>query len=162
MHFLADIEQSGFATWVRESDSLLAYPTILFAHTVGLGLLVGMSMAIDLRLLGFAPTTSLAPMRKFFPIMFIGFWISAISGLALAAADATTMLVNPVFIVKMAFIVLGMVNVRIIWKRVFGSPEPEKNPFLRARLLAGTSLFLWVCAITAGRLTAYLGQTLPQ
>lgn len=162
MHFLAVIEQSGFATWVRESDSLLAYPSILFAHTVGLGLLVGTSMAIDLRLLGFAPNASLAPMRKFFPIAWIGFWISALSGLALAAADATTMLVNPVFIIKMAFIVLGMVNVRIIWKRVFGNPEPEKNPFLSGRLLAGTSLFLWVCAITAGRLTAYLGQTLPQ
>lgn len=162
MHFLAVIEQSGFATWVRESDSLLAYPSILFAHTVGLGLLVGMSMAIDLRLLGFAPNTSLAPMRKFFPVMWIGFWISAISGLALAAADATTMVINPVFIVKIGFIALAMVNVRVIRNHVFGNPEPEKNPFLRGRLLAGTSLFLWVCAITAGRLTAYLGQTLAQ
>src|SRR5262249_42189088 len=155
MHFLNVIEQSGFATWVRESDSLLAYPSILFAHTVGLGLLAGTSMAIDLRLLGFAPNTSLSPMRKFFPVMWIGFWISALSGIALLAADAATMTVNPVFVIKLGFIALSMLVVRVIRSRVFGNPDPDKVPPATGRILAGASLFLWVCAITAGRLTAY-------
>ena len=37
MHaFLATIQDSAISTWVRESSSLWAYPTILFLHTVGL------------------------------------------------------------------------------------------------------------------------------
>ena len=159
MHFLTMLEQSGFASWVRESDSLLAYPTILFLHTVGLGLLVGTSLAVDLRLLGFAPNTSLSPMQKFFPAMWIGFWISAFSGAALTIADATTMVMNPVFLIKIGFIALAMLNVRLIRNRVFRNPQLGTTVLMSGRILAATSVFLWICAISAGRLTAYLGQT---
>jgi hypothetical protein len=94
---LAAVEQSGIATWIRESPTLWAYPTILFLHTVGLGFLVGPNVAIDLRLLGFPRELPLAPMRRWFPVMWCGFWVNAVSGVALLAADATTKIVNPVF-----------------------------------------------------------------
>jgi hypothetical protein len=67
MEFLARLEQSGFSTWVRESTSVWAYPTVLFLHTLGLGFLVGASMVIDLRLLGFSNELPIAPMKKVFP-----------------------------------------------------------------------------------------------
>ena len=54
MHFLTWLEQSGFSTWIRESPSVWAYPTVLFMHTLGLGFLVGGSMVLDLRALGFS------------------------------------------------------------------------------------------------------------
>ena len=69
MSFLASIENSALAAWVRESSSLLAYPTILFMHTVGLGFLVGLNAAIDFRILGFARKLPLAPMESFYRIM---------------------------------------------------------------------------------------------
>src|SRR5204862_833184 len=43
MNFLDTLEQSGFSTWVRESNSLLAYPSVLFLHAVGRGLVAGTS-----------------------------------------------------------------------------------------------------------------------
>ena len=45
------IEQSALSVWVRESPSLLAFPFILFLHTLGLALLAGISVALDLWLL---------------------------------------------------------------------------------------------------------------
>src|SRR6516225_2897779 len=90
MGFLTAIEQSGFCTWVRESGSMWAYPLILFLHTVGLGFVVGTCMVVDLRLLGYAPRIPLKPIERFFPYLWAGFWISAISGTILLAADATT------------------------------------------------------------------------
>ena len=48
------LESSAFSVWVNESPSLLAFPGILAAHTIGLGLLVGLNAALDLRLLGAA------------------------------------------------------------------------------------------------------------
>ena len=82
MDFLLRLEQSGLATWIRESPSIWAYPTVLFLHTMGIGFLAGASAAIDLRILGFAPKIPLSSMEKFFPVMYFGFWINAISGLA--------------------------------------------------------------------------------
>ena len=39
MEWLATIEGSAVSTWVRESGSIWAYPTILTLHTFGLGIL---------------------------------------------------------------------------------------------------------------------------
>jgi len=159
MELLTSLEHSAFSTWVRESGSLWAYPGILFMHTIGLAFLVGTNAAIDLRLLGVARRVSLAPMEKLFPIMWLGFWINAVSGSILLAADATTKLTNPTFAVKMGFIALALINVFLIRRRVFHAVplEPNHVPAI-GKLLASTSLLFWTGAITAGRLMAYFGQ----
>ena len=54
MNLLASLEATGFASWLRESGSIWGYPTVLTLHTLGLGVLVGASTVIDLRLLGAA------------------------------------------------------------------------------------------------------------
>ena len=159
MQFLASVEHSGFGTWVREAPTIWAYPTVLFLHTVGLAFLVGINVAIDLRILGVAPNMPLASMEKLFPWMWAGFWINAASGVALLIADATTKLANPVFAVKMVFITLGVINMGWFKKRLFRSPRDlERHPASpRAKRVAIASLIIWVCATTAGRLMGYLG-----
>ena len=160
MQFLASVENTRFSIWVRESSSLWAYPTILFMHTVGLGFLVGLNAAIDLRILGVARRMPLAPMEKFFRIMWAAFWVNAISGTMLLVADATTKLTNIVFYIKLGFIALAVVNMVLIRRRIFHDPalDVDTRPLNRfARTLAATSLFFWGGAITAGRLMAYFG-----
>ena len=49
MSFLDTIEQLSFSTWVRESPSLLAYPTVLWLHVMGMGMVAGTSAVISLR-----------------------------------------------------------------------------------------------------------------
>ena len=157
MDFLARLEQSGFSTWIRESPSVWAYPTILFLHTVGLGFLVGASMVIDLRVLGFSPQMPLEPMKRFVPVMWFGFWVNAASGVLLLMIDATKMLVNPLFYIKIGFIALAIISGRLIAKRIFSSSPVEKLAVgTSTKVLAGASLFCWAAAVTAGRLTAYL------
>ena len=155
MGFLTAIEQSGFSTWVRESGSVWAYPLILFLHTVGLGFVVGTCMVVDLRLLGCAPRLPLKPVERFFPYLWAGFWISAISGTILLAADATTKVVSTIFYVKMSFITLGVCLIPMLRRslRVGGSATAST----KTRIVAALSLACWAGAITAGRLQAYLG-----
>jgi len=155
MSFLLSLENSAFGTWVRESKSLWAYPTILFLHTMGLGFLVGLNAAIDLRIIGFARKVPLAPMESFYKIMWAAFWVNALSGTALLIADATTKLTNPVFYIKMSFVALAVINMAAIRRRVFHRPPVDVAAFGRA--LAITSLIFWGGAITAGRLMAYFG-----
>ena len=157
--FLQTLENLGFSQWVKQSGSLWAFPGILLAHTYGMAVLVGIIAAIDLRILGLMPALPLAPLQKFFPLIWIAFWVNAITGTMLLVADASTKLTNPDFGVKMAFIVLAVINQRIIQKRVFGDPDVDRRPFSsNAKLLAVMSLVCWLGAITAGRLLAYIGN----
>ena len=158
MEFLEAIEATAFATWVREGPTIWAYPTVLFLHTVGLGFLVGANVTIDLRLLGVARHLPLAPMERIYPVMWAGICINAASGTALLMADATTKLLNPVFPIKMVFVLLGVVNMAWLKRRLFDDPAAQAWPVPpRATLVAVTSLLLWILATTTGRLMGYLG-----
>lgn len=158
MEFLRFIEHTSFSQWVTGSSSVLAFPTILLLHTIGMGVVVGINAGIDLRILGLAPALPLAPMEKFFPLLWIGFWVNAFTGVILLAADATTKVMNPDFYVKMGFIALAIINLRMIRNRVFRDPFIDKKPMTPdAKVLAVTSMIFWLGAITAGRLMAYVG-----
>jgi hypothetical protein len=158
MDVLVQLEESGIGTWVRESNSLLAYPSILFLHTLGMGLLAGVSGLIDLRILGVGSEIPLVSMEKFVPYMWAGFWLNAVTGIALFIPDATTKATSPVFYTKMGFVIAAMVLTSVIKSRVFRDPLVDKRPVpMNGRLLALASILCWLGAITAGRLLAYVG-----
>lgn len=158
MDFLRGLEQIGYFTWVREASSLWAYPTFLFLHTMGMTLVVGLSTALSLRILGFGRDVPLAPMARLFPIIWAAFAINTFSGTTLLIADATTKLINPVFYVKMLCIVLALVSLLVLRKTVFNDPLIDQKPLpASARFLAFASVLLWVGGITGGRLMAYIG-----
>jgi hypothetical protein len=158
MDFLRYIEGTGFSQWVIGSSSIFAYPSILLLHTLGMGVVVGISAGIDLRILGLAPALPLSPIEKFFPLFWVGFWVNTVTGVILLAADATTKFTNLDFYVKMVFIVLAVILFRMIRSRVFGDPAVDKKVFpTDVKLLATASMICWLGAITAGRLLGYLG-----
>lgn len=158
MNFLHTLENTSFSQWVTGSSSVFAFPSILLLHTIGMGVVVGISAGINLRILGLAPGLKLAPMEKFFPLLWIGFWVNAITGTILLVADATTKMTNWDFYVKMAFIALALVLLQMTRKRVFRDPTIDQKPFTsNAKMLAVLSLICWLGAITAGRLLAYVG-----
>src|ERR1700750_1792391 len=103
MEFLKWIEQLSFSMWVSESTSKLAYPTVLWLHVMGMGVVAGISAVISLRLLGFSPKTPLQPLERLFPLIWVGFWVNAATGTALLLASATKRLVDPTFYIKMVF-----------------------------------------------------------
>ena len=142
MDFLQTLQQSGFSKWVSESGSLLGYPTILFLHTIGLATVAGLNAGLNLRLLGFATAVPLAPLGRLFPAMWLGFAVTAASGLALLVADPVTKLSQAIFYVKLLFVALAVVNMQMLWTRVFR--DAASNPGAvapGARTLALTSLF---------------------
>jgi hypothetical protein len=144
MAFLTWLESSAVSTWVNSSDSVFAYPMVLFVHTVGLTLLVGINLAVNLRTIGFASQIPAGGLQKLYPVMWTGLALSVISGALLLTAKATTMGVNPAFWVKMACVVAAVAI-------VFGVGA-------RNRALAVLSILLWFGAITAGRFMAYIGE----
>ena len=153
MSFLLWLEDTFH--WVQESQSLLAYPTVLTLHTFGLAFLVGPSVAINLRILGIARGLPLAPMEKFYPVMMWGFWINVVTGALLFAPEATRWTFNPDFILKMFFVFLGVYLVRLSVLRGRAAHGSE-TVSTGGKLLAASSIAVWIAAIFTGRMTAYV------
>jgi hypothetical protein len=154
--FLLWLETAALSTWLRESGSLWAYPTVLTTHTLGMAMLVGANAALDLRLLGVAPQVPLGPMVVVFRALWTGAALSAVTGLLLFAADATTKGTTTVFFVKLACIAAALVVARVLRRTVYGEGADAAAVTPTARVLAVASLALWAGAITAGRFMAYL------
>ena len=154
MAVLEWLETTGLSMWVREGESIWAFPTILTLHTFGLGLLVGANAIIDLRLLGIGRRMTLEPLRPLFKVMWGGFWLNAVTGSLLFAADATSRGTSLFFAAKLVFVAVGVAAMISIKRSVF-DPLPGA-PTGSPKRLALVSLAAWTAAITAGRLLAYV------
>jgi hypothetical protein len=154
--FLKSLEETGFSTWLRESNSVFAFYFILLFHTFGLALLVGANVFVDLRILGVAANLPLAPLKRFFSIMWVGFTLNVITGILLVIAYPTKALTNPVFYLKLACIAIAVILMQKTYTRVFGDAGlSEASAEANGKTLAKWSLVSWTAAITAGRLLAY-------
>lgn len=149
------IEATGVSVWVRESQSMLAFPTILIIHAIGMGLLVGTAVAINLRIFGFAPRIPLSALTALTPILHVGFWLNATSGLLLLVGFPTRHLMNPIFYLKLGFIVAAMLDTRWILNGVARSSFTWKQVVVKGSLLAAISLVLWSGSIVLGKLLYY-------
>jgi hypothetical protein len=150
------IETSALSRWLRESTSLWAFPFVLILHSVGLAFLVGANVAIDARTLGLAAGVPLTSMERYFTVMWLGFWVNAVSGVLLLIAYPTKALTNPLFFVKLALIAAGLAMAQPIRRGMRpGAPSAESAPSPRVKLAAAASLLCWAASITSGRLLAY-------
>jgi hypothetical protein len=161
MELLEFLENNSFAVWLSETPSVFAYPTVLVFHTFGMAFLAGTSSAIALRLLGFASGVPLAPLRKFFPVMWLGLAMSAMSGALLLMIDATRFLTMPTFYIKILAIVAAVTIMCLLRTSVFSDrASADAGPVPRKyQVLAGAVLISWTVAVGAGRVTAYLPLT---
>ena len=152
--FFVWLEATSLSTWLRESPSLWAFPFVLILHTVGLAFFVGTNVAWDVRVLGFSLGIPLEALRRYFLVMWAGFWINAFSGVLLLVAYPTKALTNPLFYAKLALIAFGVVLAFRIRREVSGFAASADAPPM-ARMLAAVSLVCWIAVIFAGRLLAY-------
>lgn len=158
MGILESLQATGFATWVRESPSLLAYQLFITLHTIGLALLVGISSGISFRILGVAADLPLAPLERYYRVMWLGFWINAFSGVVLFIIEPIKFATLPAFYIKISGVVLGVVVMRKMLTQVFRDPAVVRGARVapaKGKGLAALALAAWGVAILSGRVTAY-------
>jgi len=157
LDFFARIEQSGLAQWV--STSIEGYPMMITLHSVGLAVVVGLAVAIDLRLLGRFRTIPFSSLRTFFTIAWLGFLVNFLSGAALFTSQATTYVTDGTFLLKMAFVLAGAATVGYLQPAIarLGDSHGADSVVPRGvKIAAVISLAVWAGAIITGRLIAYL------
>jgi hypothetical protein len=148
---LIALEGSGLARAMRTSTFL--YPLANVLHVLGAMTFFAAVATMDVRALG---RGDLAGLRAFIgrirPIAVAGFLVQLVTGAMLLAPEASHIGHNPAFRVKLAAILLGLINVAVLEAaaRDMGPPVPAA-----VRIAALLSLALWLATAAAGRLIAY-------
>ena len=155
MGFLVWLEATGLAEWVR--SSIPGYPTMITAHAFGMAIMVGLSLVLDLRLLGWFAGIPLSALHRLLKVAWFGFAINTVSGSALFSAQATTYITDGVFMTKMLLVLLGGVTAAVLQPQIAAASSWSggQTPAV-TRALAAVSIVFWLGAIIMGRLTAYL------
>jgi hypothetical protein len=156
--WLAALEATPLAGTLR--GSVWAYPLVNTAHILGVALLVGSMIPLDLRLLGAWRSVPLTPLwRVLTRTASAGLGLAVVFGTLLFITRATEYAASGLFLSKMVVVGIGTANALAV--RTLG-PEAiapmrsarEKSP-VRVRLAGGLSLAAWLTALTLGRLVGY-------
>ena len=155
MGVLVWLESLPLSVWVHESPSVWAQPTVLTLHTMGMGVLVGASWVLDLRLLGISRNIPLSAFRWVFRAVAISLTVNLVTGVLLFWGARPPGGRRYRFSSRWPWSSRARPRCCRSAHTCFAatrSMEVSGN----ARLLAIASILAWSGAITAGRLLAYL------
>jgi len=156
----------GILTWMRDSalagmitNNIWVFPTLETLHFIGLILLMGSLLVMDLRFMGFATRIPLNAVLAFLPLALIGFAINLITGILFLFSDPYNYYENLSFRLKMLAVLLAGLNA--LWFKLSLNLESvttqnSENTGMQIRLIAGISLLLWISVIVFGRMIPYL------
>ena len=151
-----------FCRWLQYSAPLHAmrqspifFPVVATIHLMGLALIGGAVLVVDLRLLGFGllsqPVAGLA--RDAERWLLRGLAVMVSTGILLFMCFATKYYYLTFFWVKMAALFLVIIFTRSVHRRVAMADDADARP-VRSKLVALVSLLLWTTVAVGGR---YIG-----
>jgi hypothetical protein len=154
--FLLWLEESSLGEWVR--SSYLGYPLMIASHAIGMAIMVGLSLALAMRLLGMFRGIPYLALNRFMPIAWAGFGLNFMSGSGLFTTQPTDYVTDVTFLLKMSFVFAGMILVAVLQTSIKLHAGGWSQGVVPGgiRLVAALSIFCWVSGIVSGRLIAYL------
>jgi hypothetical protein len=159
MHFITWLQRLPISEWI--SDSTFGFPLLLSIHSIGMGMVVGLLLMLDIRVLGYRKDVPLIAFDRLMNLAWVGFGINAVSGTLLFMADAERLIVNWPFLVKMVCVVLGGILAFALWRALHEPASFDEGtgqaliigePGDRAKGLAALSIGILILAIIGGRL----------
>jgi uncharacterized protein DUF6644 len=157
--FAESIEQSKIGTAIAESRYW--WPIFEGTHLLSLSISFGLIFVTDLRLLGLwlrrVPVTDV--LHQLRPYVLGGFVLTFLSGGLVFWSEAATVVVSPLWTVKIVLILLGGLNALYFEFVIAKRPEVVDNctPLPASVRYAGlASMTIWTVVIICGRLLAYL------
>ena len=150
------------ATWLSTAirESIWVYPIVESVHVLTIAVFLGLTAAMDARLLGAAlrETPVGVVMARLLPWIRAGFAVMIVTGLLLFAGTPVRFTTNVFFQIKLALLALAGLNVWLFHHRLFPTVQEwgaAASPPRHARLAGAASLVLWTLALATGRLIAY-------
>jgi uncharacterized protein DUF6644 len=141
---------------VAMRSSLWLFPVIESLHLIGLALLGGAVLMVDLRLLGFGfRRQSIAQIANDAqPWLVASLVVMMPTGFLLFMSSAVKCYYLPAFWVKMTSLAIALVFTFGVRRKAAMAPEGSVNP-ARAKVIAVVSLSLWSSVAVAGRMVGF-------
>lgn len=129
-----------------------AYPMLEVVHLIGVALILGNLVLLELRVFGWASALPIEPLARLsLGLVGLGFGLAAITGLLMFGTQAGELLANRVFTTKMVLIMLAGCNAG--W---FHARRSLQRQDTTARVSLFLSSLIWILVITCGRWIAYV------
>lgn len=153
------LSTTPFSMQIQTIDWVI--PTVQTVHILSIALVTSSAAMVDLHVLGvLSQSQQLAPVtRRFLPWIWWTLPILLLSGAILIIGEPGRSLGNPAFILKMSMLAAVLIVTLIFQKgvsrdeRYWGSSTRRR---ISGRVLAASSLILWVGIVFAGRWIAYV------
>jgi hypothetical protein len=157
----------SFCQWLETTppavalrDSVWMFDLTETVHTLGIILVAGTIMLVDLRLLGLGlrrvPVSDVV--SRIVPRTLWGFGLMFVTGGCLFSAEAVKLYNSPAFRIKLVLLLLAGLNALVFHRTIYRHAAEWDTALVvppRARLAGLLSLILWMCIIAAGRAIAY-------
>ena len=152
------LEGSFINNWILSKAWI--WPTLEIIHFIGLSLLLGAMLVIDLRLAGFLRNFNMQVTHRLLPFAAIGFFLNLATGLLFFIGDPARYLVNIGFRLKMLLVFIAGFNA--LWFALKINPhlksmDPYGDTSKSAKMTAYISLIAWFGVLLLGRLIPYVG-----
>ena len=152
------IEGGAINSWVLSTYWL--WPLLEIIHFVGLSLLLGAMLIVDLRLAGYLRQVDLMSTHRLLPWATLGFVMNLVSGTLFFFGDPGRYSINIGFQIKMVLVLIAGLNVLLyLWKikPVVANWEAHGDTPMLAKSVAWVSLATWAAVLLLGRLIPYIG-----
>lgn len=150
MEILWWIEDSWLGMLVSSSE--WGYPIVLSLHALGMGVLVGISLILAMRVLGLGKAIPVNAMAPYWRIAVAGFVVNLLSGVALFMGSASTLFFNTAFWAKIILVIIGLA---LTWWLVKICIRGTGEVTTAHKRFASAAVSAWAGALIAGRLIGY-------
>lgn len=155
--WLAVLEGAELAQALRHS--VWVYPLVNAAHLLGVALLLGAIVPLDLRLLGAWSSVPVGPLwRVLTQTATVGLVLAIVFGALLFVTRASEYAASGLFLTKMLVVAAATINavaLRLIGAGDLPHADPTRGMPRHARVAGAVSLLAWVTALVLGRLVGY-------
>ena len=158
MGFLEALEATAFADWVL--ISMLGFPTLIALHSIGMGVAVGLSLIVTLRLNRVIERIDALLLPRLLTLAVGGFVLNLITGLALFASRGSEYITSGIFLLKMLFVTVSAAILFWLRRQLLVSPPVTDVRAVDdgAKRMSVVFTATWFCAVITGRLIAYLSD----
>jgi hypothetical protein len=151
------ISAAGIQAFV--TDHTWLWPSLEALHFIGLWLLFGVVLLVNLRMLGMMKTAPFAALHRMLPWAVLGLGINIVSGMMWVIATPEQYMTNVSFFWKIGFLLLAGFN--LLYITTFDEPwsvAAGQDASFRAKALAFSAIACWVCVMYFGRMLPFLGN----
>ena len=165
----AAAQEAGLGTdlpWVTAAgigrgfvDLTWAWPASEALHFIGLFLIFGIVLIVNLRMMGFMQEVPYSAVHRLLPWAAVGFAINAITGMLFVLATPEQYGENISFLWKIIFLMIAGLN--LLYATVFEGPwhvDAGQKPPMRVKVAGASAILAWGLVMYFGRMLPFLGN----